>query len=78
MAVDFHRVLNGDFDKFLFTVGGYCDRTFAIRRHFPAIDKFSAHVMSPSGFEKLQTRVLNHRRIRGLRPRGQTFQARLA
>ena len=43
MAMNLHRMLHGNFDEFLFTVGGYCDRAFALRRHFPAIDIFPGH-----------------------------------
>src|ERR1700692_2794749 len=40
MAVNFRRMLHGNFDEFLFTVGGNRDSAFALRRHFPAIDIF--------------------------------------
>src|ERR1700683_618368 len=43
MAVNFYRMLDGHFNEFLFTVGGYCDRAFALGRHFPAINIFSSH-----------------------------------
>jgi len=43
MAVSFHNMPHGNFDELLFTVGGYCDRAFALRRHFPAIDIFPGH-----------------------------------
>jgi hypothetical protein len=43
MAVNLHRMLHGNFNEFLFSVGGYCDRAFALRRDFSAIDIFPAH-----------------------------------
>ena len=43
MAVNRDRMLHGDFDEFTFTVCGYRDRAFAVRRHLPAIDIFPCH-----------------------------------
>src|ERR1700728_903228 len=43
VTVTLHRVLHGHFDELLFTICGYCDRAFALRRHFPAIEISSCH-----------------------------------
>jgi hypothetical protein len=43
MAVNLNRVLHSNFDEFRFTIGGYRDGAFAVRRYFPAIDIFSGH-----------------------------------
>src|SRR5580658_1789221 len=40
MAVNLHRMLYGHFDEFLFIVGGYCDRAFALRRYLSTVDIF--------------------------------------
>jgi hypothetical protein len=46
MTVNLHRMLYGNFEQFFFTVRGYCNRAFALRRHFSAINVFSGHVFS--------------------------------
>ena len=38
VTVNLHRMLHGYFDEFLFAVGGYCNRAFAGRGYFPAIE----------------------------------------
>src|ERR1700685_1509726 len=43
VTVYIHRVLHGYFEELFFAVGGYCDRAFALRGNFPAIDIFPGH-----------------------------------
>src|SRR5271154_4679667 len=43
VTVNTHCMLHGYFDEFFFAVGGYCDRAFAFRGNFPAIDIFPGH-----------------------------------
>jgi len=42
MAVNLYRMLHGNFDE-LFTIGGYRNRAFAVRRYLPAIYIFPGH-----------------------------------
>jgi hypothetical protein len=52
MAVNLHRMLYGHFDEFLFIVGGYCDRAFALRRYLSTVDIFPGHVTVSLGLEE--------------------------
>jgi hypothetical protein len=59
-------MLHGNFDEFLFIVSGYCDRAFALRRHFPAIDIFPGHGCL-LWLREAQSRVLSFSEIISIR-----------